>query len=164
MPSVGSTCVTWQNIGLKSGIFFKIKHLIPFDIIKLLYHSIFSPFFYYGDVVWHVTSECFMNPVSVQQEKVIRAFAFNDYFSLSEPLFLKLGLLKLDDIFKLQLTSSVYAYINKLAPAVFGNYFNHTSNIHDYSTRQADRVDIFVVMKNTLQYGIKSVRYAGTKS
>ena len=47
---------------------------------------------------------------------------------------------------------------------MFGNYFNYNSNIHDYSTRMAARGDIFVERKNTMQYGIKSVRYAGTKS
>ena len=101
-----------------------------------------------------------MGPVSVQQKKVIRAITFNDFFSPSEPLFL----LKLDDIFTLQLTSFVYACINKLASAVFDNYLKYISNIHDCSTRQAARGDIFVERKNTMQYGIKSVRYAGTKS
>ena len=115
--------------------FFKIRHLIPFDTIKLLYHAIFSPFLYYGIVVWGVASECFMNPVSVQQKKVIRAITFKDSFSPSEPLFLKLGLLKLDDIFMLQLASFVYACINRLAPPVFDNYFNYISNIQDHSTR-----------------------------
>ena len=147
-----------------SGLFFKIRYLIPFDTIKLLYHAIFSPFLYYGIVVWGVASECFMNPVSVQQKKVIRAITFNGSFSPSEPLFLKLGLLKLDDIFVLQLASFVYACINRLAPPVFDNYFNYISNIHDHSTRQATRGDIFVERKNIIQYGIKSVRYAGTKS
>ena len=106
----------------------------------------------------------FYEPCFSPTRKVIRAITLNDCFSPLEPLFLKLELLKLDDIFKLQLTSFVYACINKLAPAVFDNYFNYISNIHDYSTRQAARGDIFVERKNTLQYGIKSVRYAGTKS
>ena len=85
-------------------------------------------------------------------------------FSLSEPLFFKLGLLKLDDIFTLQLTSFVYACINKLAPAVFDNYFRYIFNIHDYSIRQAAGGNIFVERKSTWQYGIKSVKHAGTKS
>ena len=42
--------------------------------------------------------------------------------------------------------------------------FTYTSNIHDCSTRKAASGDIFVERKNTRQYGIKSVRYAGTKS
>ena len=122
-----------KKLARTSGLFFKTRHLIPFDTIKLLYHAIFSPFSYYGIVVWGVASECFMNPVSVQQKKVIRAITFNDSSSPSEPLFLKLGLLKLDDIFNLQLVSFVYACINRLAPPVFDNYFNYISNIHDHS-------------------------------
>ena len=62
----------------------------------------------------------------------------------------------------LQLTSFVYACINKLVPAVFDNYVNCISNTHYHSTRQAARSDLFVERKNTTQYGIKSVRYAGT--
>ena len=152
-----------KKLARTSGLFFKTRHPIPFDTIKLLYHAIFSPFLYYGIVVWGVASECFMNPVSVQQKKVIRAITFNDSFSPSEPLFLKLGLLKLDDIFKLQLASFVYACINRLAPPVFDNYFNYISNIHDHYTRQAARGDIFIERRNTMQYGIKTVRYAGTQ-
>ena len=153
-----------KKLARTSDLFFEIRHLIPFDTIKLLYHAIFSPFLYYGIVVWGVASECFMNPVSVQQKKVIRAITFNDSFSPSEPLFLKLSFLKLGDIFILQLASFVHACISRLAPPVFDNYFNCISNIHDYSTRQATRGDIFVERKNTIKYGIKSVRYAGTKS
>ena len=106
----------------------------------------------------------FHEPCFRPTKKVIRAITFNDSFSPSEPLFLKLGLLKLDDIFMLQLASFVYACINRLAPPVFDNYFNYISNIHDHSTRQATRGDIFVERKNTMQYGTESVRYAGTKS
>ena len=47
---------------------------------------------------------------------------------------------------------------------MFDNYFNYISNIHDYSTGQAARGDIFVERKNTMQYEIKSVRSAVTKS
>ena len=103
-----------------------------------------------------------MNPVSVQQKKVIGTITFNDSFSPSEALFLKLGLLELDDIFMLQLASFFHACINKLAPPVFDNYFNYISNM--IRARQAARGDIFVERKNTVQYGIKSVRCAGTKS
>ena len=84
----------------------------------------------------------FYEPCFSPMKRVIRAITFNDSFSPSEPLFLRLGLLKLVDIFKLQLTSFVYACINKLqisVPGVFDNYFNYLSHIHDYSTREETR-------------------------
>ena len=106
----------------------------------------------------------FFEPCFSPTKKLIRAITFNDSFPQSEPLFPKLGLLKLNDIFVLQLASFVYACINKLPPPVFDNYFNYISNIHGYSTSQATWGDIFVKRKNTMQYGIKSVRHARTKS
>ena len=105
-------------------------------MIKLLYHAIFSPFLYYGSIVWGVASEWFYNPVLVKQKRLSKQLLLmGPSRTPSEPLFLKLGLLKPADIFTLQLTSFVYACINKLAPAVFDSYFNYISNIHEYSTR-----------------------------
>ena len=92
----------------------------------------------------------FYEPCFSPTKKVVRAITFNDSFSPSKRLFLKLGLLKLDDIFMLYFTSLFYVCINKLAPAVFDNYFNYISNIHDHSTRQAARGDIFVERNNTM--------------
>ena len=153
-----------KKLARTSGLFLKIRHLIPFDTIKLLYHAIFSPFLYYGIVVW---GPCciwmFYEPCFSPTKKFIRAITFNDSFSPSEPLFLKLGLSKLDDILMLQLASFVCACINILAHPVFDNYFNYISNIHDHSTRQETKGDIFVERKNTMQYGIKSFRSDGTK-
>ena len=37
-------------------------------------------------------------------------------------------------------------------------------NVHQHHTRQAAKSDIFLTRKFTLQYGLKSVRYAGAKS
>ena len=105
----------------------------------------------------------FYEPCFSPTKKFIRAITFNDSFSPSEPLFLKLGLSKLDDILMLQLASFVCACINILAHPVFDNYFNYISNIHDHSTRQETKGDIFVERKNTMQYGIKSFRSDGTK-
>ena len=67
-----------------------------------------------------------MKPVSVQQKRLSEQLLL---MIPSHPQNLKLGLLKLDDIFMLQLSSFVYACINRLAPPVSDNYFNYISNI-----------------------------------
>ena len=38
------------------------------------------------------------------------------------------------------------------------------SQVHQHDTRQARKGDIHLACKNTLQYGLKSIRYAGAKS
>ena len=37
-------------------------------------------------------------------------------------------------------------------------------SVHQYDTRQARKGDIFMTHKNTLHYGLRSIRYAGAKS
>ena len=49
-------------------------------------------------------------------------------------------------------------------PSRFHNSFESATNVHQYSTRQATKNDIFLTRKNTLQYGIRSMRFFGAKS
>ena len=67
------------------------------------------------------------------------------------------------DIFKLQLLTFVFESLHKLAPHYFHSYFSLNSSIHSYETRHSTRGDIYVVEKNTLQFGLRSIRYMGAK-
>ena len=46
-------------------------------------------------------------------------------------------------------------------PGEFHSYFTDVTKLHSYSTRQASDKDLFIPRKNTTQYGLYSVRYAG---
>ena len=45
----------------------------------------------------------------------------------------------------------------------FHSFFALVETVHQYGTRQASMNDIFITQKNTLQYGLRSVRYFGAK-
>ena len=78
-----------KKLARTSGIFLKIRHLIFFDTIILLYCAIFPLFLCYGIVVWGVVSECFINPVLVQQKRLSEQLLLmtpshhQNFFSLS---------------------------------------------------------------------------------
>ena len=42
-------------------------------------------------------------------------------------------------------------------------FFLFCSSVHQYATRQASQGDLFMSQKNSLQYGLKSIRYLGAK-
>ena len=46
-------------------------------------------------------------------------------------------------------------------PEEFHSYFTDVTKVHSYSTRQASDKDLFIPRKNTTQYGLYSVCYAG---
>ena len=152
-----------KKLARTCGMFFKIRHFLPIHVLVCLYNSLFSPFLQYGILVWGLTYETHINPVFLLQKRVIRAISFAHFTAPSTPLFSDLKVLKLHDLFQLKLLGFVYDCINKIAPPHFHSFFELVESVHQYSTRQASKNDIFLTQKNTLQYGLRSVRYHGAK-
>ena len=146
-------------------MFFKIKHFLPINVLICLYNSLFSPFLQYGILVWGLTHDTYINPVFLLQRRVVRAISFEKfYFSFyTYCIFLNLKILKLHDLFQLKLLTFVYDFVNKIAPSYFHSFFALVETVHQYGTWQASKNDIFITQKNTLQYGLRSVRYFGAK-
>ena len=115
-------------------------------------------------VVWGLTYDIYIKPIFILQKKVVRAIIFNNFATPSAPIFLTLRLLKLQDLFEMKLLAFVYEAVNKFSPSCFHDFFDVLSQVHQHDTRQARKGDILLTRKNTLQYGLKSIRYAGAKS
>ena len=119
------------------GIFYKIRHFVPLEILKQLYYSLFYSFVSYGICVWGFTCKSFVQKLIVTQKKFIRAMTFNKANAHTNPI------LKIDDIRQLQLLSFVYDCLNKIAPIYFHGYFVPCSQVHNFNTRLAARGDFF---------------------
>ena len=152
-----------KKLARTCGMFFRERHFLPIHVLICLYNSLFSPFLQYGILVWGLTYETYINPVFLLQKRVIRAISFQNYAAPSSPIFSDLKILKLHDLFQLKLLSFVYECVNKITPANFHTFFDSLASVHQYSTRQATKGDIFLIQKNTLQYGLRSVRHCGAK-
>ena len=63
------------------------------------------------------------------------------------PLFSNLKLLKVDDLYKLSISSFVYECHNNLAPTHFTDYFTQISAVHSYNTKGAAHGNYFIVRK-----------------
>ena len=97
------------------------------------------------------------------QKRVIKAILFQNFTSPSSPIFSDLKILKLHDLLQLKLLCFVYDCVNKISPSCFHSFFELVESVHPHRTRQATNNDIFLNQKNTLQYGLRSVRYFGAK-
>ena len=92
-----------KTLARNCGIFFKIRHYVNQDTLKLLYYSLFYSFLSYGTIVWGLTHPSVILPLYKLQTKVIRAICFEDRLAHTSLLFHKLETLKLSDIHSLQL-------------------------------------------------------------
>ena len=147
------------------GLFYKIRHYAPQDTLILLYHGLFASLFSFsfGISVWGLTYPSLIDSIFVIQKKVIRAITLNKETAHSTPLFDRLQISKLYQIFQLQILSFVFECINRLSPACFKCYLVSISDIHHIGTRQAKKGDLYVQHRNTTQYGIRSIHYAGAR-
>ena len=145
------------------GLFYKIRHYAPLETLKLFYYGIFFPFISYGVHVWGLTYPTYLNKKIILQKKIIKCMTFNDIMVPSSPLFHELEILKLNDINNLQTASFVYECINGLAPQYFENFFTSLSSKYSIGTRQSKKGNLFLERQNTVQYGIRSIQYAGAK-
>ena len=152
-----------KKLARTCGMFFKIRHFLPTDVLICLYNSLFSSFLQYGILVWGLTYETYINPVFLIQKRIIRAMSFEHFTSHSAPIFLNVKILKLHDLFQLKLLSFVYESVNEISPVCFHNFSKSVESVHQYSTRQAGKDNIFLPQINTSQYGLRSVRYNGAK-
>ena len=152
-----------KKLARTCGMFFKIRNLLPLDVLLCLYNALFLSFLQYGLIVWGQTYASYIEPIFRLQKKAVRAISFQPRLSPSLPIFKDLKLLKLSEIFEFRLLTFVYDSVNKTSPDCFHNFFLFTSSVHQYSTRQASQGDLYLTRKNSLQYGLKSLRYLGAK-
>ena len=152
-----------KKLARTCGMFFKIRNLLPLDVLFCLHNALFLPFLQYGLIVWGQTYASYIDPIFKLQKKAVRAISFQPRMSPSLPIFNDFKLLKLSEIFELRLLTFVFDSINKTSPSCFHDFFLLSSSVHQYSTRQASQGDLYMFKKNSLQYGLKSIRYHGAK-
>ena len=122
-------------------------------------------------VQWFVSvflaKECYclgsthIDPIFKLQKTAVRAISFQLRLSPSLPIFKDLKLLKLSDIFELRLLT--FVFVKKISPERVHNFFVFNSSVHQHCTRQATQGDLYLTRQNSLQYGLKSLRYLGAK-
>ena len=152
-----------KKLARTCGMFFKIRNLLPLDVLICLYNALFLSFLQYGLIVWGQTYASYIDPIFKLQKKAVRAISFQPRMSPSLPIFNDLKLLKLSEIFELRLLTFVFDSVKKTSPSCFHDFFLFNSSVHQYSTRQASQGDLYMFRRNSLQYGLKSIRYLGAK-
>ena len=103
------------------------------------------------------------NPTIYYPKKATRIISFSEPKYHSEPLFKSLSVPKLNDVLELQILSFVYQWSHRLLPPCFSEYFNFTSSVHSYSTRQSCNRNLYVASVNTTQYGLSSLKFTGLR-
>ena len=152
-----------NNVALKIsrgiGILAKLKPYLKINLLKNVYYSLVYSHLSYGVLAWGSADKTLRNKLVVLQNKAIRILSKVQYFQIygqdpgplpsSEPLYKKLEILKLEDIFRLNVANFVYSTLDFQTPQIFHDWFAFDYEIHDYNTR----LNSVVMCKNYFDSG-----------
>ena len=145
---------------------YKIKDYVNKKILTCLYYSLIYPFLIYAIHVWGVASDSNIKPIYILQKRIVRLITGNNiHFDPdrahlhSTPLFHETGILKIYDIYKLQIAKFVFTCLNYTSPIQILNCFTYVSNI--YNTTSSNKKLLRTPMVRTTKYGLNSIKYSG---
>ena len=89
--------MNYPKVSGTTGIFYKVWHCFPSDILRILYYFLFYSFSSYGISVWGFTFKSYFEKLSLVQKKIVKVMTFNKQTASSTPIFSNLEFLKMDD-------------------------------------------------------------------
>ena len=155
-------CLNWKShvqkvsskVAIVAGTINRLKRFLPTDILKTIYNALIQPHLNFSILLWGKNTK----RISKLQKWAVRAITCSKYNAHTDPLFKKLNLLKVDDIYKITAIKFYYKYKKDLLPNYFKNIFTHEFPIHSYETRQRNipRPDIpkSLLAKSSIRYAI----------
>ena len=119
------------------GIIFRAKPFLPKHSLQCLYYSFIYPHISYCIHVWGSANQYLLQPLFKLQKRAVRCIDFAVYMAPSSPIFSKLKILQLSNIYKYEIILFMYKYKNNELPPIFSNWFIKSSDVHSYATRNS---------------------------
>ena len=107
------------KISRHTGILYKIRDKLPMKARLDYYYAYIYPYLSYNIIIWGSTFQTHLQPLIVQQKRTIRTIMGAGYIDHTDPLFRRLKLLKLQDIYYFHL----------------GTYMFHARSRGEYATQ-----------------------------
>ena len=98
----------------------KLKMILPQNILLTIYNTLLLPHLNYGLLCWGTEIE----HVTLLQKKAIRNISSSTFFAHTEPIMIRLNILKVEDLYNLKLFKLYYQLMNDHFPSHFIHFKN----------------------------------------
>ena len=112
-----------------------------------MYYSLIQPYLSYGIILWGHAHKKYINKLKVSQNKTIRNINNSKYNESAKPIYSKLRILTLDEIYKIELCKFMYGSSTRTLPLPLLSLYTPNTEIHSQNTRQ--RGDAHVTARHT---------------
>lgn len=151
-----------NKISRSVGILAKLKHYFPHATLLQLYYALVHPLLLYGVMIWGATFPSYLQKLQILQNKAVRIVSNSDYYEHAPPIYIKLNILTLKDLYTHEIAKFVYNSNRTKLPTPLSDLFKKTCDISTRNTRQSTGNQYYIprYRTNRLQ---KCIRYQGVK-
>ena len=152
-----------QKISRGVGILYKLKPILPQSALLKLYYSLIHPYLIYGIIVWGSTFPTYLRKLSILQNKAVKLIGDGNYSEKATPFYIKLKILKIPELFKLEVAKLVHKHVHNNLPIPLSNLFKKSHESSTRSTRFSSNpfnLSIPLYRSSRLQ---RCIRYQGAK-
>ena len=114
-----------------AGTLSRLKKFLPCNILKTIYNALIQPHLNLGVLLWGKN----IGRVYKLQKWAVRAITSSKYNSHTSPLFKKLKLLRIHELYKINMIKFFFKYKKGLLPAYFNGMFEESFLDHEHNTR-----------------------------
>ena len=107
------------KISKSLSVLSRLKYKLPKNCLLTLYYSLIYPHFNYCIIIWGCASKTLMNNLLVLQKRAVRIIDKTNYYKChTDPIYKKINLLKVVDVYILSCLLFLYKYKFNLLPEV----------------------------------------------
>ena len=128
-----------NKISRTLGVMNRLKRFLPISAMKLMYNSLILSHLQFGITCWGFEWE----RIFKLQKRALRILTTSKYNSHTEPLFKRMNLLKVKDIFDVQCFAFWYKFVNKKLPHYFHDIFTFNYELHEIETRSQNNLHLY---------------------
>ena len=140
------------------GIICKARKLLELNTLITLYYSMIYPYLIYCIEVWGNAGQTYKNSLIKLQKKVVRIMTCSGYLTETDPLFKKLKILKLEQIYSMSIAVLMFKYVKGMLPQIFNDLFVRNADIATRVTRNSYKLNIPLCRTELYK---KSIKYQG---
>jgi exonuclease III len=134
-----------STISRKLGMMRKVKKTVGLKTLKAIYNSFILPQLNFGLAVWGGATESVLKQVKTLQKKAIRLLTNAKSREHTEPRQKALGILKLEHLYKVQVSLLVRDSLLGSAPTLFEHMFTRRSESVSTRHSQEKKGDVFLI-------------------
>ena len=147
-----------KKIAAPAGVLRRISHCLPKYLVRGIYYSLIHSHLQYLTIIWYPACATFIRPIQILQNKAIKNIYGLPMRYSTVDLYKNYNIMNLQSLYKYQISCYIHQVLSHSRLTDIS--LTLRSEIHNYSTRHCNDVEIERVLSN---HGKRSIFHGGVQ-